>query len=547
MQIIADLNNLFDQVKSVIEAEIPTNSQSLMENVNNLEKVAQYCEDIYVNSKENNKQAYLNETKSYTTQALASVAYQIHVLANNFIQLLDGQSIILNDMSESMQHLMHEVNIHKEKVARREIGILTTNKCCVKNPKVKRPDVDEKPVKYIRRPIDYAMLDDIGHGVKLNTRQSNSDPLNKIAVGRQNSYSSTHSSSSNTNANTSHLSSKSEIQTPPLMLKANTVLNVSNGLGTVRSNASSASYYRAPVVPPSVPSEYLSRQELGIYSSKKEMTQQYAGQNDVYASYGGVPSVYKKNSLQNNNLNNSEYSDAFFNTKRTGAFNMQDMNYSLNGIYNTANNMSMTNENNMNFNYSMGYASGKDLGLIRTNLNNIDYAANGTIYRRPQIHASVYDPSRVNIQNPQIYTRPSGDNTNPNYFNQNHNINPNESMPTMAHLPPPPPAVYEDDSNGHIRFRDIDDEDEEDETIPNWVPIDRCLEKVVTIFDYEGSRDDELSFKENMFIYVIKKNDDHWYEGIMKTENGNIVQGLYPYNYARCVKKYTDDSRVTQC
>ena len=34
------------------------------------------------------------------------------------------------------------------------------------------------------------------------------------------------------------------------------------------------------------------------------------------------------------------------------------------------------------------------------------------------------------------------------------------------------------------------------------------------------------NLKENMYIYVIKKNDDHWYEGIMKTENGNIIQGI---------------------
>ena len=88
---------------------------------------------------------------------------------------------------------------------------------------------------------------------------------------------------------------------------------------------------------------------------------------------------------------------------------------------------------------------------------------------------------------------------------------------------------------------------DDDGIIPNWVPIDRCLEKVISTYDYEGLRDDELSFKENMFIYVVKKNDDHWYEGIMKTDQGNIVQGLYPYNYARCVRKFIEDSRVTQC
>jgi hypothetical protein len=94
---------------------------------------------------------------------------------------------------------------------------------------------------------------------------------------------------------------------------------------------------------------------------------------------------------------------------------------------------------------------------------------------------------------------------------------------------------------------DDGDEDSDHDIIPNWVPIDKCLEKVITIFDYEGSRDDELSFKENMYIYVIKKNDDHWYEGIMRNESKQIVQGLYPSNYCKCVKRYVMDCRTTQC
>lgn len=74
------------------------------------------------------------------------------------------------------------------------------------------------------------------------------------------------------------------------------------------------------------------------------------------------------------------------------------------------------------------------------------------------------------------------------------------------------------------------------------------MEKVITTYDYEGLREDELSFKENTYIYVIKKNDDHWYEGIMQNERGQIVTGLYPYNYARVVRKYVpDDPRISEC
>jgi len=114
----ANINDLFGQVTSIVNKELPEQGKNLLDNVVNLEKVAQYCEDIYVNSKEPNKTHLLNETKSFTTQALASVAYQIHILANSFLHLLDNNSLILNEMTASMTHLAHDVNIHKEKVAR---------------------------------------------------------------------------------------------------------------------------------------------------------------------------------------------------------------------------------------------------------------------------------------------------------------------------------------------------------------------------------------------------------------------------------------------
>lgn len=62
--------------------------------------------------------------------------------------------------------------IHKEKVARREIGELTTNKSSTKPPGVKNPGIifpeqQERPVKYVRKNIDYTVLDDLGHGVRV--------------------------------------------------------------------------------------------------------------------------------------------------------------------------------------------------------------------------------------------------------------------------------------------------------------------------------------------------------------------------------------------
>lgn len=67
----------------------------------------------------------------------------------------------------SRRCLFQTVDIHKEKVARREIGILTTNKSTLRTHKIIAPPNMERPVRYIRKPIDYNMLDDVGHGVKV--------------------------------------------------------------------------------------------------------------------------------------------------------------------------------------------------------------------------------------------------------------------------------------------------------------------------------------------------------------------------------------------
>ncbi|KAG9332933.1 hypothetical protein JZ751_014027, partial [Albula glossodonta] len=112
------------------------------------------------------KHRALEETKNYTTQSLASVAYLINTLANNVLQMLDIQASQLRRMESSINHISQTVDIHKEKVARREIGILTTNKNTSRTHKIIAPANPERPVRYIRKPIDYNVLDDIGHGVK---------------------------------------------------------------------------------------------------------------------------------------------------------------------------------------------------------------------------------------------------------------------------------------------------------------------------------------------------------------------------------------------
>jgi len=69
--------NKFEIISNILEIDLPEQLKNLSDKAENLERVAQYCEDIYVDSKEMDKQKLLNETKGFTNQALASISYQM--------------------------------------------------------------------------------------------------------------------------------------------------------------------------------------------------------------------------------------------------------------------------------------------------------------------------------------------------------------------------------------------------------------------------------------------------------------------------------------
>uniref|UniRef100_A0A8C1I0N3 Abl-interactor 2b n=1 Tax=Cyprinus carpio carpio TaxID=630221 RepID=A0A8C1I0N3_CYPCA len=171
------------ELQMLLEEEIPAGRGALLDSYANLERVAEYCESNYIQSPD--KHRALEETKSYTTQSLASVAYLINTLANNVLQMLDIQASQLRRMESSINHISQTVDIHKEKVARREIGILTTNKNTSRTHKIIAPANPERPVRYIRKPIDYSMLDDLGHGVKVNAQNMKAGTTPRTAAPTQ--------------------------------------------------------------------------------------------------------------------------------------------------------------------------------------------------------------------------------------------------------------------------------------------------------------------------------------------------------------------------
>ncbi len=71
-----------------------------------------------------------------------------------------------------LSHFTHHphpqaVDIHKEKVARREIGALASSKNITRAQKVVVPAQKERPQKFFRQRLDFTCLDGIGHGTKV--------------------------------------------------------------------------------------------------------------------------------------------------------------------------------------------------------------------------------------------------------------------------------------------------------------------------------------------------------------------------------------------
>ncbi|RXM35593.1 Abl interactor 2 [Acipenser ruthenus] len=170
-----DKNNT-EEIQRVFQ-DAPADRQALLDNYSNLHKVAEYCESNYLQGEDQAKA--LEETKAFTTQSLASVAYQISTLATRVLRLLDLQTDQMTRMESSVNLVAQMVDMHREKVARREIGAFTTARKMPRIQKTIPPASQEPGGRYIRNLITYTELDSIGHGVKSMSQQlGKTDTLN---------------------------------------------------------------------------------------------------------------------------------------------------------------------------------------------------------------------------------------------------------------------------------------------------------------------------------------------------------------------------------
>ncbi|XP_073927594.1 abl interactor 2 isoform X25 [Castor canadensis] len=424
------------ELQMLLEEEIPGGRRALFDSYTNLERVADYCENNYIQSTD--KQRALEETKAYTTQSLASVAYLINTLANNVLQMLDIQASQLRRMESSINHISQTVDIHKEKVARREIGILTTNKNTSRTHKIIAPANLERPVRYIRKPIDYTILDDIGHGVKVSTQNMKMGGLPRTTPPTQ------------------------KPPSPPMSGKGTLGSSGSSGgshpssRSSSRENSGSGSVGVPIAVPTPSPPSVFPGHPVQFYSMNRPASRHTPPTIGGSLPYRRPPSITSQTSLQ---------------TQMNG------------GPFYSQNPVSLA-------------PPPPSILQVTPQLPLMGFVA------RVQENISDTPPPPPPVEEPVF----------------------DESPP-----PPPPPEDYEEEEAAVVEYSDPYAEED-----PPWAPRS-YLEKVVAIYDYTKDKEDELSFQEGAIIYVIKKNDDGWYEGVM-----NGVTGLFPGNYVESIMHYSE-------
>ncbi|XP_020920554.1 abl interactor 1 isoform X8 [Callithrix jacchus] len=476
------------ELQMLLEEEIPSGKRALIESYQNLTRVADYCENNYIQATD--KRKALEETKAYTTQSLASVAYQINALANNVLQLLDIQASQLRRMESSINHISQTVDIHKEKVARREIGILTTNKNTSRTHKIIAPANMERPVRYIRKPIDYTVLDDVGHGVKwLKAKHGNNQPARTGTLSRTN---------------------------PPTQKPPSPPMS---GRGTLGRNTP----YKTlePVKPPTVPNDYMT-------SPARLGSQHSPGRT---ASLNQRPRTHSGSSGGSGSRENSGSSSIGIPiaVPTPSPPTIGPENISVPPPSGAPPALPLPPLLPVSTVIAPGSAPGSQYGTMTRQISRHNSTTSSTSsggYRRtPSVTAQFSAQPHVN--GGPLYSQNSiADSPTPPPPPPPDDIPMFDDSPPP---PPPPPVDYEDEEAAVVQYNDPYADGD-----PAWAPKN-YIEKVVAIYDYTKDKDDELSFMEGAIIYVIKKNDDGWYEGVC-----NRVTGLFPGNYVESIMHYTD-------
>ncbi|XP_063093387.1 abl interactor 2 isoform X23 [Cavia porcellus] len=468
------------ELQMLLEEEIPGGRRALFDSYTNLERVADYCESNYIQSAD--KQRALEETKAYTTQSLASVAYLINTLANNVLQMLDIQASQLRRMESSINHIS-QVSTQNMKMG----GLPRTTPPTQKPPS---PPVSGKGT--LGRHSPYRTLEPVRPPVvpndyvpspTRNTAPSQQSPVRTASVNQRNrTYSSSGSSGG------SHPSSRS----------------------SSRENSGSGSVGVPIAVPtPSPPS---------VFPAPAGAAPAGAPPMPSAPSAAPVPSAAPDAAAGGAQTLADSFTSAAPPVSSNPPAGHPVQFYSMN--------RPASRHTPPTIGGSLPYRRPPSISSqagLQPQVNG------GPFYSQNPVSVAPPPPSVLQVT-PQLPLMGFVARVQENISDAP--PPPPAEEPGLAESPPPPPPPpedYEEEEAAVVEYSDPYAEED-----PPWAPR-AYLEKVVAIYDYTKDKEDELSFQEGAIIYVIKKNDDGWYEGVM-----NGVTGLFPGNYVESIMHYSE-------
>ncbi|CAJ0603950.1 unnamed protein product [Cylicocyclus nassatus] len=354
------------------------------------------------------RNAAFEETKQFALQSLASAAYQINTLARDLLDMLDLQTDKISSLTGQVDIVDVVVNIHKEKLALREIGALTTNKSLQKQAKIIAPATQKPVQRYKRTPIDFCVLDGMVmvYASRHVPYQSRAGLISRAA--------SSVFGSQQYGGHYAQYERTANIETNTL------------GRSSVRSGHLSltpSDHYRVPLVMPLIGYR--------------------AADSDAASDFGRISVQDKYGTLR---LHQSQVPRA-----------------------------SMVDGGSV---LSEERPDSPGLPLPPPQLS-LNYGCIG------MTRAEELPPPAMQMLN---------------------------STHEDELLPPPP--------HSQANFFDAQ---------ADWIPRN-YIEKAVALYDYDADKPDELSLRENCIVYVLRKNDDGWFEGVL-----DGVTGLFPGNYVLLV------------
>ncbi|KAL7079419.1 hypothetical protein ACQ4LE_001442 [Meloidogyne hapla] len=480
-------NILQQNIRDLLDSSLPAQISQLEESTSRLEHLAAYCEANYLQSQ--NKADALLSTKQCALQSLAGVAYIVGELSRSLQNSLELEQINLSQKTGEIENICQLIAIRKEKAARREIGKLTTAKNVIRQTKIIYPLAEEPTPRYQRTAIDFSILDGVGHGRRAPLNNNDYGSIGH-SLGVMNAYAafaghvSADRSLSAASAESSDGVGIGGVVQQQRLKPVYDYYSRSGNYGTLTRGSIRSALGGETIRGTTIQAN--STQNYNLYHSSMlqpainvvSQQQIYGHGQQRYASTIGLDEQTRRQTVGNTNryTNNCDY----------GTLRPQQITTTI-PIQNAA--LHQDQHYMINCHRGMEF---NELGNIEPLDKSADYSDDALPLPPPLLL------SAVNIKDEQHIQR----------FGNDHD----DSFPL-----PPTSLTVEQESINCV-------------AVPNWVPH-QYIEKAYVLYDYESRNADELRLYQGATVYVLKKNEDGWFEGVM-----DGITGLFPGNYVQTLQ-----------